>query len=360
MSGQFIGIDTSCYTTSAACVSTDCKSVDCKSVDCESVDYESMDRGGEWEGSIVSDRRTVLSVAQGERGLRQSDGVFQHVRNLSSLVPAVMADARREAIRAVGVSARPRPEEGSYMPVFLAGKAAAVALAEGLGVELMEFSHQEGHVRAALVGNEGLMDKPFLGMHLSGGTTEIFTVEPGLKITLLGGTDDLHAGQLVDRAGVAMGLPFPCGKHMEALASGFRGALTLKLPSSVRGLTCSFSGTESAVQRALAAQTANANSAHAESAYAETAFAETAYAVYDAMARTFVKLLLSARERTGLEVALLAGGVASSGLLRAMLLERMQKRGGMRLYFGASALSSDNAVGAALLARDCWQRGREC
>ena len=153
MNAQYIGIDTSCYTTSAACAEN---------------------------GSIVSDRRTMLRVASGERGLRQSDGVFQHVRNLAEIMPALMADADRAKIKAVAVSTRPRPEQDSYMPVFLAGKTAAITLANALDVRLIELSHQQGHVRAALYGNEQLMGKRFLGMHISGGTTEIFTVGSNL------------------------------------------------------------------------------------------------------------------------------------------------------------------------------------
>ena len=192
MNAQYIGIDTSCYTTSAACAEN---------------------------GSIVSDRRTMLRVASGERGLRQSDGVFQHVRNLGEIMPALMADADRAKIKAVAVSTRPRPEQDSYMPVFLAGKTAAITLANALDVRLIELSHQQGHVRAALYGNEQLMGRRFLGMHISGGTTEIFTVGSNLEIGLIGGCADLHAGQLVDRVGVSLGMAFPSGKHMEVLAS---------------------------------------------------------------------------------------------------------------------------------------------
>ena len=310
LSGQYIGIDTSCYTTSAACAEN---------------------------GSIVSDKRAMLRVASGERGLRQSDGVFQHVRNLAEIVPAVMADAERANIRAVAVSVRPRPEEDSYMPVFLAGKASAYALSQGLGVRVYELSHQQGHVGAALKGNEQLMDKPFLGMHISGGTTEIFTVSDGMRIKLIGGCDDLHAGQLVDRIGVAMGMSFPSGKHMERLASQFSGELKLRLPVWVRGCRCSFSGTESAAQRLI------------QSGACQT---ELAYAVYDAMARTFHKLIVNAACDTGIDCALIAGGVASSGLLRSMLTERMSKMGHIDVRFGEPALSSDNAAGIALMAED--------
>ena len=310
MNAQYIGIDTSCYTTSAACAEN---------------------------GSIVSDRRTMLRVASGERGLRQSDGVFQHVRNLGEIMPALMADADRARIKAVAVSTRPRPEQDSYMPVFLAGKTAAITLANALDVRLIELSHQQGHVRAALYGNEQLMGRRFLGMHISGGTTEIFTVGSNLEIGLIGGCADLHAGQLVDRVGVSLGMAFPSGKHMEVLASERSGEPAVRLPIWVRGTQCSFSGTESAAQRLIEQGTDGA---------------DIAYAVYDAMARTFHKLIVNAADETGLDCVLIAGGVASSGLLRKMLRERMAKRRHVDVRFGEARLSSDNAVGIALMCQD--------
>lgn len=308
----YVGVDTSCYTTSVA-----------------SVD----------EYGIVSDLRTVLSVKQGERGLRQSDGLFQHVRNLETLMPELMKQLGGAELCGVCVSARPRPNEDSYMPVFLAGKMCAASVAAARKVPLLTASHQEGHVRAALHGNEALMGRPFLGMHISGGTTEVFLVDEAFGISLLSGTEDLHAGQFVDRTGVAMGLRFPCGKQLEALAGSFDPAAGfVKLPAIVREGVCSFSGVETRMQALL-----KAGADHAE----------LAYAAYDCMSRTFVKMLCHAMEQTGITRALLAGGVASSPLLRTLLQERMHKLdANAALYFGESALSSDNAVGAALLCRD--------
>lgn len=281
----YVGVDTSCYTTSVACVD---------------------------ECGIVSDLRTVLSVKQGERGLRQSDGLFQHIRNLERLVPEMFEKLDVGAVRGVCVSARPRPNEDSYMPVFLAGKACAASMAAALRVPLLAASHQEGHVRAALYGNEFLMGQPFLGMHISGGTTEVFLVDEAFHITLLSGTEDLHAGQFVDRIGVAMGLRFPCGKQLEALAGEFDPATGgVKLPAIVRNGVCSFSGVETRAQALI-----DDGIKHAE----------IAYAAYDCMARTFGKMLLYAMEKTGVRRALLAGGVASSPLLRALLRERVRKQ----------------------------------
>lgn len=310
MSGFYIGVDTSNYTTSVACVS---------------------------EEGIVFERRTMLSVALGERGLRQSDAVFQHVRNLPPLIDALLQTIDRAKVCAVGVSAKPTAAEASYMPVFLAGKLAANALANALDVPLFETTHQAGHVRAAMLGNECAIDgRDFLAMHLSGGTTDLLQVslEDGIldDIERIGGSEDLHAGQFVDRVGVRMGLPFPSGAALEQLANRAMDR-TLRLPSSVKGFVCSFSGMESQAMRLL-----DAGADHGA----------IAYAVYDAMARTFSKMLLPAVERTQRTTILLSGGVSGSLLLRALLEQRINRT----LLYAGSGLSSDNAVGAALLARD--------
>ncbi|MEN6340335.1 MAG: O-sialoglycoprotein endopeptidase [Clostridiaceae bacterium] len=311
MSRTFLGVDTSCYTTSVCCVSHE---------------------------GIVFERRTMLSVPLGERGLRQSDGVFQHVRNLPPLIEELLGAIDKSAVSAVAVSAKPTAEEDSYMPVFLAGRLAAVSAAAFLGVPLLETTHQAGHIRAAMLDNESefRQGEPFLAMHLSGGTTDLLSVrlENGTvgRIERIGGCEDLHAGQFVDRVGVKMGLPFPSGSGLEQLARAAKKR-DIRLPSSVKGMTCSFSGQETQSQRLLE------RGDQAE---------EVAYAVYDCMARTFSKMLLNAMEQTGCQTALLSGGVSGSLLLRELLAERT----GKKLLFAGAGRSGDNAIGTALLARD--------
>lgn len=315
MKRLFLGVDTSAYTTSICCI-------------CE-------------EG-IVFEKRTMLSVPLGGRGLRQSEALFQHVRNLPALTDALFHAIDREAVRAAAVSAKPTAEQDSYMPVFLAGKLAASAVAGALGVPLYETTHQAGHVRAAMLGNEANLpeDGEFLAMHISGGTTDLLHVRKnrnGIEtIGKIGGCVDLHAGQFVDRIGVAMGLSFPSGAELEKLA--VRALQTdTRLPSSVNALSCSFSGQETAARRLL------------EQGVPKE---EAAYAVYDCMARTFSKMLLRAMEQYGCETALLSGGVSGSALLRTLLQRRMKKP----LLFARPGLSSDNAAGAALLAKDLFER----
>ena len=207
MGDCFVGFDTSNYTTSIAV--------------CDA------------EGRIVANLKKPLPVREGARGLRQSDAVFEHTRNLPELSEQLGILLRREGLCpvGVGVSARPRDAQGSYMPCFLAGRSAAYAFAASVGVPVRELSHQNGHVMAALYScgrQEQLRGAPFVAFHVSGGTTEALIAEPcgvGFQLTLVGETDDINAGQLIDRIGVALGLSFPCGREMEALASAYEGKI---------------------------------------------------------------------------------------------------------------------------------------
>ena len=304
-----IGIDTSCYTTSVACTNGK---------------------------SIVYSRGTMLSVAFGDRGLRQSEGLFQHIKQLSPLICELLSDIDRDDVACVSVSAAPTSKPQSYMPVFLAGLHQAETLAAALRVPLIRADHQSGHIRAALFGNESLLEhERFFAVHISGGTTDLLLVRPHrdapYEIETIGTSTDLHAGQFVDRVGVALLLPFPAGKHLERLAAQAK-AKDIKLASSVKGMDCSFSGAESAAQRLL----------HT------VPDAELAYAVYDCLARTLSKMFTNAVEMHGELPFLICGGVASSHLLRTLL----RKRFSGDLFFGKPELSSDNAVGIALLGAD--------
>ncbi|HHX75194.1 MAG TPA: O-sialoglycoprotein endopeptidase, partial [Firmicutes bacterium] len=222
---MFLGIDTSCYTTSLAVLDN--------------------------QGRLLADERKLLPVAAGRRGLRQSEGVFLHLQHLPPLMEALAAQLGPLSLSAVGVSSRPRPVEGSYMPVFTAGTSFARVLAATCGIPCLQLSHQEGHLLAGMW-SIGFTADGFYALHVSGGTTELLAVQTGdtLQITLVGGTQDLHAGQFIDRTGVALGLPFPAGPHLEALAK--TAAQAVQIPISVKDCMLSFSGPESHVQRLLA------------------------------------------------------------------------------------------------------------
>ena len=310
-----LGVDTSCYTTSVALAG---------------------------ERGIVRGDRRLLEVKSGARGLRQSEALFQHVQRLPALMEDMLREAGEAQIACVCASARPRDAEGSYMPVFTAGTGFARAVAASLRAPFYETSHQQGHVRAAMEG-AGTLPGEFLALHLSGGTTEVLHVRAGLRIELLGGSNDLHAGQLVDRVGVRMGLSFPAGPALETLAR--QGTAKGAFPLSHREGEVSFSGAEAQAMRMLDAGTPRE---------------DVAAEVYSYLARAVAWLMKWACGKTRLGEALISGGVASSLLLRELLPARLQRLGcPVRLHWGRPEMSGDNACGVALIGWEEYIHGND-
>lgn len=304
MSRYALGIDTSNYRTS------------CALFDIDAGTYQNI---GE-----------LLDVPAGQLGLRQSDALFQHVKKLPGLLDRLMT-AKQGDIVAVGVSDRPRRQEGSYMPCFLAGVSSARSIAAALGLEACFFSHQEGHIASALysAGRLNWMDRPFLSWHLSGGTTELLYVRSSnrgvMDVQVIGGTRDIAAGQLIDRAGVALGLPFPSGPHLEKLArSSDSGDF-----SRVRldGLFFSFSGVENQFRAALE---------HGK------APEDVARFVLNTVVQTVRRDTEAAKALYDLPV-LFSGGVSASIYLQDAMPPSDD------LCYAQQGLGGDNALGAAVL-----------
>ena len=273
----------------------------------------------------------LLPVKQGELGLRQSDAVFAHIKSLPELSGRLFSDYPMDSITAVGVSTRPRAVEGSYMPCFMVGYSHAKLIADMLGVPLIEVSHQQGHVAASLwsAGHLELMDEPHLAWHLSGGTTELLLVEPdgkNVKCTKIGGTTDISAGQLIDRTGQLLELPFPSGKHIDALSANAQLKETFKVKCP--GLEFSFSGVQNKVQQF--------HEKHGEPA-------ETAAFALRCVAGAVCKATENAlKEYPGLRVVF-SGGVASNSMLRRLTAQ-------FDPIFSQPQYSTDNAMGVAVLA----------
>lgn len=272
----------------------------------------------------------LLPVKQGELGLRQSDAVFAHIKSLPELSGRLFSHIQKEFIQAVGVSTRPRAVEGSYMPCFMVGYTHAKMLSDILQVPLIEVSHQQGHVAASLwsAGCLELMDQPHLAWHLSGGTTELLLVKPDGKNVVckkIGGTTDISAGQLIDRTGQLLNLPFPSGRHLDALSADAVMKDVFKVKCS--GVEFSLSGVQNKVQKfhdeyGIAAETA---------AYALRCVAG---AVYQATEHAL-------REYPDCRVVF-SGGVASNSMLRCIMKP-------LNPVFCAPQFSTDNAMGVAVL-----------
>ena len=309
-----LGLDTSNYTTSAAV----------------------------YDGEEGRNQGRLLEVRPGELGLRQSDALFQHVKHLPEVVEALLGEEGLGTVQAVGASTRPRAVEGSYMPCFLAGASQGQVLSQVLGVPFYAFSHQQGHLAAAAwsAGRLDLLDRPFLAWHLSGGTTELLRVEPeedgvAVRAEILGGTSDISAGQLIDRTGVLLGLPFPAGKGVEKLSRQAQKREYYKV--KVNGLTFSLSGMENKVR-----QMVQRGEEPAEIAW----FAqETVCRVVQACTKAAMEVY------PGLPV-LCSGGVASNGRLKELL------RQNCGALFAQPQFSTDNAMGTAVLTWRALERGR--
>ena len=298
-----IGFDTSNYTTSIAC----------------------------FDGQSGMNFSKLLPVKMGELGLRQSYAVFQHTRSLPELSGRLFSNAEIDSVTAIGVSTRPRAVEGSYMPCFTVGYSHAKMLADALHVPLVECSHQQGHVAASVwsAGRMDLLDTPHLAWHLSGGTTELLLVEPNCKnviCTKIGGTTDISAGQLIDRTGQMLELPFPSGKHLDALSKQAVNKDVFKVKCPM--FEFSLSGVQNKVQQYY-------DSCENKDETAAYALRCVAFAVKKATENAM-------QEYSGLPVVF-SGGVASNSLLRHALQD-------LDPVFCEPQYSTDNAMGVAILA----------
>ena len=300
---NFIGFDTSNYTTSIAYFNG------VNGVNCSK----------------------LLPVKVGELGLRQSDAVFAHIKGLPELSGRLFSHISADTIGAVGVSTRPRAVDGSYMPCFMVGYTHAKMLADALRVPLYEFSHQQGHVAASLwsAGHLELMDEPHLAWHLSGGTTELLLVEPdgkNVRCTRIGGTSDISAGQLIDRTGKLLDLPFPSGKYIDELSKSAvsREVFRVKCPE----MEFSLSGVQNKVEAFHSSSGDNVETA--------------AYALRCVCTAVLQATKNALKAYPGLPVVF-SGGVASNSMLRRELAC-------LEPVFSQPQFSTDNAMGIAVLA----------
>lgn len=302
---RFLGIDTSNYTTSAALFDDDT--------------------------GTVTQKKMLLPVKSGEKGLRQSDAVFHHTVQLPQVLTELFSE-NPGAPDCVGVSIFPRREKGSYMPCFLVGKAAAEAIRVSENKPLRTFSHQEGHIVAALFSAKrlDLLKETFLAFHVSGGTTEALLVKPNdtnlFSVRIVGQSLDLKAGQLIDRTGVMLSLPFPCGKDLEVLSE--HSDKTYNVKPTMKGADCCLSGIENQCQAMFRKGESPADIAKFCMCSVLTALSE------------MVSVL---RKEYGDLPVLFSGGVSSNKLLKKELTEKYGA------IFAEPAFSADNAAGIAVL-----------
>lgn len=301
-----LGIDTSNYTTSAALFDS--------------------------SSGLLQKNGRLLTVKEGELGLRQSDAVFQHTMNLPSVIESVFSE-KNVKIDRVGVSVSPRDEEGSYMPCFMTGKGAAEMISTVTGAEIRYFSHQAGHIAAALYSADALslLEKDFIAFHVSGGTTEAVRVTPHkekvFSCSLVARSLDLKAGQAIDRTGNLLGLPFPSGMYLDKLS--LESDRVYKIKPFMKDGNCSVSGLQNKCEKMKRDGEKDCDIAK--------------YCI-DYISQVLFEMTLSLLEKYPGHPLVYSGGVMSNTLIR----QRFKDEFGA--VFAAPGFSSDNAAGIAVLA----------
>lgn len=303
---EFLGIDTSNYTTSAAV-------------------YVS-------EENRIYQAKKLLPVKNGELGLRQSDAVFHHTRQLPEMIEKLYGENHLGQPYAVTASVRPRNVDGSYMPCFLCGDALARSFGSIEKIPVYASSHQVGHILAALYSADrlDLISQRFIAFHVSGGTTDCLLCEPDkeniINISEIGTSLDLKAGQAVDRTGVMLGLTFPCGRELEKLAA--QADKSFKAKAVIKGNDCCLSGLE--------------NKCRAMKDSGEKPENIAKYCL-DFIAETIIGMTEAAVRIHGVLPLVFAGGVMSDLYIRERITERF-----INAYFASPEFSCDNAAGTAI------------
>jgi N6-L-threonylcarbamoyladenine synthase len=317
-----IGLDTSNYTTSVAIVDSD--------------------------KNIVFDNRIVLSVKPGERGLRQNEAIFQHINNVPILINKTFENFDKDLIKSIGYSSKPRNLIGSYMPTFNVGTSCANIISKTLDIPLFQFSHQDGHIEAALIDHDFQYHQSFVAFHISGGTTEILNIanfsKEGFNNEIIGGSKDISFGQLIDRIGVTLGFNFPCGKYMEeylikkTAESMSKEFIENNIKENIKQIHSennyvNLSGMENYFNKLISSSNIKT----------EDVIAKLFLIISDAL----IKQIQYSLEVSGLSKIVLSGGVFANSYIRKYIQEA--NINDCDIYFGDPNLCSDNAVGIALL-----------
>lgn len=309
MTKYILGIDTSAYTTSIALTDFDKK-------------------------EIIADKRKVLTVPLGQKGLRQQDAVFQHLKNFQELYEEINAELKN--ISVVSVSSRPRNVEGSYMPVFTVGQNYGKAIAKTLNCEYLEYSHQENHIAASLIDEYKEINDNILGIHISGGTTEFLSVKKastGYEAVIKGGSKDITFGQLIDRIGTLMEFSFPCGMHMEKQLYNNNDVENIKLPAISGDAYINLSGMENYY-----------NNLYLSNKYKKESIINS---LFKYVADCIIHIINNIKENYNFETVIIAGGVASNSIIRNLVLENLNND--FTIILPTKENSSDNAVGVSIL-----------
>lgn len=309
MESYILGIDTSAYTTSIAAVNSQTE-------------------------EVIFEARKILSVPMGQKGLRQQDAVFQHLKNFPELMQNIDFDLSK--VKFVSVSSKPRNVEGSYMPVFTVGQNYGKVIAKTLNCDYIEYSHQENHISASLIDDYKVINNNILAIHISGGTTEFLSVHKSIKgydSDIIGGTSDITFGQLIDRIGTVMEFQFPCGFHMEKYIEESIDVEKIKLPQISGDSFINLSGMENYFKNLYELHKYKKES--------------IIYLLFKYIAACIINIVKNLSIENNFNTIIITGGVASNSTIRKIVIENLNKQ--YKVIFPSKENSSDNAIGVAYM-----------
>ena len=268
-----------------------------------------------------------------------------HIAKLLPMVVGVLDEAglRAQDLDAIAYTAGPR-----LIGALMVGGSFAASLAYSLKIPAIPVHHLEGHLLACLLEEHG-PQFPFLALLVSGGHSQLIEVAGVGRYRILGETLDDAAGEAFDKVARLLGLPYPGGPALAALAeTGDPQRYALPRPLKNQGLDMSFSGLKTAMRLAIDASRA------ADGTLAEGARADLAASFQAAVVDTLTGKCRQALEATGLPRLVIAGGVGANRSLRASLAD-LGRAQGVRVYYPRPALCTDNG---AMIAYAGWCRSK--
>lgn len=311
MDNYILGIDTSAYTTSL-CI----------------VDFDTEE--------VILDSRKKLLVSKGQKGLRQQEAVFLHMKNFKDLFDEIYFDLNK--IKIVSVSSKPRNVIDSYMPVFTVGQNYGKVISKTLNCNYIEYSHQENHIAAAMIDyyKSTKLDDEILAIHISGGTTEFLTLlksKNGYATDIVAGTLDITFGQLIDRIGNLMEFEFPCGMHMEKYIYDNKKIDKIKIPPISKGKFINLSGMENYY-----------TNMYLSNKYEKQTIINL---LFEYISACIINIINNLKDEYIFTKIIITGGVISNRVIRNYIIDNLKDE--FQLIFPSTANSSDNAIGNAYM-----------
>jgi N6-L-threonylcarbamoyladenine synthase len=282
------------------------------------------------EGLLAHELFSQVDLHRAYGGVVPELASRDHVRRLLPLVERALQQARTQARELHGVAYTAGP---GLIGALLTGASLARSLAYAWGVPAIGVHHLEGHLLAPLLEPEP-PPFPHLALLVSGGHTLLIEVSAVGAYRVLGATRDDAAGEAFDKSAKLLGLPYPGGPQLAAIAAqGTAGAFTFPRPMLDRsGLEFSFSGLKTAVAHAVRGRELTPQLR-----------ADVARAVEEAIVETLTAKALRALEYTGLTALVVSGGVSANRALRERL-STAARSAGARVYYPRIEFSTDNAA----------------